>query len=184
MIIDDRFPTVPALLPLGSSELERKASEVLQFAVRNPIIIADLINPHRCPVELLPYLAWAFSVDRWDEHWTEQVKRIAIQQAFLIHKYKGTISAIRRVVEPIGYLVEVKEWFDLHPQGTPGTFSITIEVAESGLNEQTYNEVVRLVDDAKPVSRHLTQLAISISPKCPLHHFIGQYMGEIISVYP
>lgn len=82
MIIDDRFPTVPALLPLGSSELERKASEVLQFAVRNPIIIADLINPQRCPVELLPYLAWAFSVDRWDEHWTEQVKRIAIQQAF------------------------------------------------------------------------------------------------------
>lgn len=44
MIIDDRFPTVP-LLPLGSSELERKAEEVLQFAVRNPIIIAELINP-------------------------------------------------------------------------------------------------------------------------------------------
>ncbi|PAW91693.1 phage tail protein I, partial [Klebsiella pneumoniae] len=23
----------------------------------------------------MPYLAWAFSVDRWDEGWTESVKR-------------------------------------------------------------------------------------------------------------
>ncbi|OOS00642.1 phage tail protein I [Canicola haemoglobinophilus] len=184
MIIDETIPKVTALLPLGSSELERKAAEVLQFAVRNPIIIADLINPERCPVNLLPYLAWAFSVDKWDEHWTEEVKRIAIKQAFLIHKYKGTISAIRRVVEPIGYLVELKEWFNMQPQGTPGAFSITVEVSESGLNEQTYNELVRLIDDAKPVSRHLTQLAIAISPTGNLNHFIGQYSGEIITIYP
>ncbi|MBN6064196.1 phage tail protein I [Aggregatibacter actinomycetemcomitans] len=172
------------LLPLGSTPLEKRAAEILKSAVENPIIIADLINPERCPPELLAYLAWAFSVDKWDENWTEEVKRIAIKQSFLVHKHKGTIAAVKRVVEPIGYLVELKEWFAMQPQGKAGTFSITVEVSEAGLNEQTYNELVRLINDVKPVSRHLIQLAIAISPTGTLNTFIGQQTGEILTVYP
>lgn len=172
------------LLPIGSTPLEKRAAEILKSAVENPIIIADLINPERCPANLLPYLAWAFSVDKWDENWTEEVKRIAIKQSYFVHKHKGTIGAVKRVVEPIGYLIELKEWFQTNPQGTPGTFSLTVEVSESGLNEQTYNELVRLINDVKPVSRHLNQLAIAISPTGALRTFIGQQCGEIITVYP
>ena len=172
------------LLPLGSTPLEKHAAEILKSAVENPVIIADLINPERCPPPLLAYLAWAFSVDKWDENWTDEVKRIAIKQAFFVHKHKGTIAAVKRVVEPIGYLVELKEWFAMQPQGKEGTFSITIEVSETGLNEQTYNELVRLINDVKPVSRHLIQLAIAISPTGTLNTFIGQQTGAILTVYP
>ena len=172
------------LLPIGSTVLEKRAAEILKSAVENPIIIAELINPDRCPAHLLPYLAWAFSVDKWDESWSEEVKRIAIKQSYFVHKHKGTIAAVKRVIEPIGYLVELKEWFQTQPQGKAGTFSLTVEVPESGLNEQTYNELVRLVNDVKPVSRHLVQLAIAISPTGLLNTFIGQQTGEIITVYP
>ena len=172
------------LLPLGSTPLEKHAAEILKSSVENPVIIADLINPERCPPQLLAYLAWAFSVDKWDENWTDEVKRIAIKQAFFVHKHKGTIAAVKRVVEPIGYLVELKEWFAMQPQGKEGTFSITIEVSETGLNEQTYNELVRLINDVKPVSRHLIQLAIAISPTGTLNTFIGQQTGDILTVYP
>lgn len=172
------------LLPTGSTTLEKRAAQIMKSAVENPIIIADLINPDRCPAHLLPYLAWAFSVDKWDENWSEEVKRIAIKQSFFIHKHKGTIGAIKRVVEPIGYLVELKEWFETQPQGTAGTFSLTVEVSETGLNEQTYNELVRLVNDVKPVSRHLSQLAIAVSPTGTMKAFFAQNSGEIISVYP
>lgn len=172
------------LLPLGATPLEKHAAEILKSAVENPVIIADLINPERCPPQLLAYLAWAFSVDKWDENWTDEVKRIAIKQAFFVHKHKGTIAAVKRVVEPIGYLVELKEWFAMQPQGKEGTFSITIEVSETGLNEQTYNELVRLINDVKPVSRHLIQLAIAISPTGTLNTFIGQQTGDILTVYP
>lgn len=171
------------LLPLGSTLLEKRAAEILKSAVENPIVIADLINPDKCPVHLLPYLAWAFSVDKWDENWTDEVKRIAIKQSFFIHKRKGTINAVRRVVEPIGYMVNLKEWFNAVPMGEPGTFSLTIEVPETGLNEQTYNELVRLVNDVKPVSRHLKQLAIAVSPTGTMNVFLGQQTGEIITVY-
>ncbi|ODS44607.1 phage tail protein I [Pasteurella multocida] len=176
--------TNQTLLPTGSTTLEKRAAQIMKSAVENPIIIADLINPDRCPVNLLPYLAWAFSVDKWDENWSEEVKRIAIKQSFFIHKHKGTIVAVKRVVEPIGYLVELKEWFQTQPQGTAGTFSLTVEVSETGLNEHTYNELVRLVNDVKPVSRHLSQLAIAVSPTGTMHAFLAQNSGEIISVYP
>ena len=172
------------LLPIGSTALEKRAAEILKSAVENPIIIAELISPDRCPAHLLPYLAWAFSVDKWDESWSEEVKRIAIKQSYFVHKHKGTIAAVKRVIEPIGYLVELKEWFQTQPQGKAGTFSLTVEVPESGLNEQTYNELVRLVNDVKAVSRHLVQLAIAISPTGLLNTFIGQQTGEIITVYP
>lgn len=172
------------LLPLGSTPLEKRAAEILKTAVENPVIIADLINPERCPPQLLAYLAWAFSVDKWDENWIDEVKRIAIKQSFFVHKHKGTIAAVKRVVEPIGYLVELKEWFAMQPQGKAGTFSITVEVSETGLNEQTYNELVRLINDVKPVSRHLIQLAIAISPTGSLNIFTGQQTGEILTVYP
>ena len=163
--------------------MEQRAAEILKSAGENPIVIADLINPDKCPAHLLPYLAWAFSVDKWDENWTDEVKRIAIKQSFFIHKRKGTINAVRRVVEPIGYLIELKEWFNTVPMGEPGTFSLTIEVPETGLNEQTYNELVRLVNDVKPVSRHLKQLAVAVSPTGTMNVFLGQQTGEIITVY-
>lgn len=172
------------LLPVGSSTLEKRAAECLKQAVENPILIADLINPERCPEPLLPYLAWAFSVDKWDEGWNGETKRLAIHNAFAIHKQKGTIAAIKRVVEPIGYLIELKEWFNMRPQGVAGTFNLTVEVAENGLNEQTYNELVRLINDVKPVSRHLTQLAIAVSPVGILNYFTGIYAGEILTIYP
>lgn len=175
--------TTKTLLPNGASTLEKRAAEILKSAVENPIVIADLINPEKCPEHLLPYLAWAFSVDKWDDTWSEEVKRIAIKQSFFIHKHKGTIAAVRRVVEPIGYLVELKEWFNTVPQGEAGTFSLTIEVPETGLNEQTYNELVRLISDVKPVSRHLKQLAVAVSPTGTVNAFLGQQTGEIISVY-
>ncbi|KAE9536079.1 phage tail protein I [Ursidibacter arcticus] len=182
MITNPIAPHTP-LLPTGSSPLEKRATECLQQAVRNPILIADLINPERCPEPLLPYLAWAFSVDKWDEHWSEGAKRIAIKNAFLIHKQKGTITALRRVVEPIGYIVELKEWWQESPPATAGTFKLTVEVSETGLNQQTNEELIRLIEDVKPVSRHFT-LAIAITPVGEMNVFMASQMGEIITVYP
>ncbi|MBG8794166.1 phage tail protein I [Salmonella enterica subsp. enterica] len=40
-------------------------------------------NPATCPIRFLPYLAWAFSVDRWDESWTESVNVEGVQRVEL-----------------------------------------------------------------------------------------------------
>ena len=170
------------LLPLNSTQLERGIEAATDHAPGIPI--PALYNARTCPAHLLHQLAWAWSVDRWDNKWSEQTKRAAIESAFLIHARKGTIGALRRVVEPLGYLLEVIEWWQTVPLGVPGTFALKVGVLDTGITEEMYQELVALIDDAKPLSRLLTELVISLETTGRLNIFSGLYEGEEIDVYP
>uniref|UniRef100_UPI00301D113D phage tail protein I n=1 Tax=Staphylococcus aureus TaxID=1280 RepID=UPI00301D113D len=93
------------------------------------------------------------------------------------------IGALRRVVEPLGYLIEVLEWWETAPQGEPGTFQLLVGVLETGITEEMYTELVRLIDDAKPVTRHLTGLAISLETTGYLHVGTCITEGDELTVY-
>lgn len=171
-----------SLLPNNSTLLERALEAAT--AEDTPVPLRTLYNPDTCPVRLLPLLAWTWSVDRWDERWTEAVKRAVIRSAFYVHSHKGTIGALRRVVEPLGYLIEVVEWWQTVPAGVPGTFALSVGVLDQGITEEMYQELTRLIDDAKPVSRHLTGLAIALSSSGYLRLGAALTEGEEIDVYP
>ncbi|QNH04444.1 phage tail protein I [Pseudomonas sp. B11D7D] len=173
-----------AMLPGNATELERAAAEALAQIQRVPIPLRDLWNPDACPVALLPYLAWAFSVDRWSQAWPESAKRAAIRAAYFIHSRKGTIGALRRVVEPLGYLIEVREWFEEVPLGVPGTFRLLIGVLDTGITEAMYQELAWLIDDAKPESRHLIGLAIGLETRGRNYIGAAAIDGETLTVYP
>ena len=173
-----------SLLPPNAQQLEHLAAEALAEIERVPVPIRDLLNPDRCPVQLLPYLAWAFSVDRWDSSWSESTKRQVIKGSYFIHSRKGTIGALRRVVEPLGYLIEIVEWFKTMPEGVPGTFALKVGVLDTGITEEMYQELERLIDDAKPVSRHLTGLAISLETQGDFNVGVSLYDGDTIDIYP
>lgn len=170
------------LLPTGSSPLEVAAAKACAEIEKTPVSIRELWNPDTCPANLLPWLAWSFSVDRWDDKWPEATKRAVIRDAYFIHCHKGTIGAIRRVVEPLGYLIEVREWWQLNEE--PGTFRIVVGVLEQGITEEMYHELERLVADAKPASRHMTGLAISLSTTGNIFAGAGCYHGDALTVYP
>lgn len=172
------------LLPGNSTKLELLACQALAEIQRVPIPLRQLCNPDLCPVALLPYLAWGFSVDRWSQAWPERAKRNAIKAAYFIHAHKGTIGALRRVVEPLGYLIEVVEWWQTQPTGVPGTFALKIGVLDTGITEPMYQELVWLIDDARPVSRHLTGLAISLEARGTTWIGASATDGEILTVYP
>lgn len=171
-----------SLLPPSASDFMRGA-EVATWRVSDlPVDLKTLWNPDECPVALLPYLAWALSVDRWDKGWSEQTKRQVIKSAWLVHRQKGTIAALRRVVEPFGFLIKVVEWWQ--NGGERGTFQLEIGVSDSGITEETYLELERLIADAKPCSRHLTGLAISMQAKGEVYAHAGCYSGEVMTIYP
>jgi phage tail P2-like protein len=175
---------VSTLLPPSASQLEQLAAQALARIERVPIPIRDLVNPDRCPVDLLPYLAWAFSVDRWDSNWSEAAKRQVIKTSYYVHSRKGTIGALRRVVEPLGYLIEVLEWWQTVPEGVPGTFAIKVGVLDTGITEEMYQELTWLIEDAKPLTRHLTGLAISLETQGALNIAVSLSEGDEIDVYP
>lgn len=170
------------LLPVGSSALEVAAAQAAAEINRVPVPLRTLWNASTCPVNLLPYLAWALSVDRWDFNWPEATKRSVIASSFFVHQHKGTISALRRVVEPLGFLIEVKEWWELNEE--PGTFRLVVGVLDSGITDEMYQELERLIEDAKPASRHLTGLAISLSTTGNLFAGVGCFDGDALTVYP
>ncbi|MFW3896660.1 phage tail protein I [Pseudomonas putida] len=171
-----------SLLPLNSTLLERALEEASAQVTEIPL--RTLYNPDTCPAHLLHQLALAWSVDRWDENWPESVKRAVIRGSFSVHARKGTLGALRRVVEPFGYLIEVAEWFNTVPPGVPGTFALKIGVSESGISEETYDELTALIDDARPVSRHLIGLAITLDSKGYLRSALGLSEGDVIDIYP
>ena len=173
-----------SLLPGNACDLERQAAQALAQIQRVPIPLRQLWNPNTCPTQLLPYLAWSLSVDRGDGHWSDATKRAAIRASFFIHSRKGTIGALRRVVEPLGYLIEIIEWWQTVPQGVPGTFGLKIGVRDTGITEEMYQELVELIDDAKPLSRTLTELVVSLENTGSLNIYSCLYEGEVIDVYP
>ncbi|MFJ5161970.1 phage tail protein I [Pantoea sp. NPDC088449] len=170
------------LLPPTATETEIRLAEARSGLSALRVPLRDIWNPYTCHVSLLPYLAWSRSVDRWDEGWTEAVKRQVVIDAFFVHRFKGTISAIRRVVEPFGFLIRVKEWWLTDDE--PGTFRLDIGVQDEGISEETYQELERLISDAKPCSRHLLGMSINLQVTGSLPVSVASYSGDSVTVYP
>lgn len=172
------------LLPPNASELERAAAAALAEIEHVPIPLRDLWNPDTCPEHLLPYLAWSFSVDRWDDNWTEEVKRDVVRNSFFVHQRKGTIAALRRVVEPLGYIINVVEWWEVDPPGEPGTFTFSLGLEDSAISEEIYAEVDRLISEAKPLTRHIRGSALARSVFGFVYVGAAITSGETTTIYP
>ena len=170
------------LLPPSASAWMRGAEAATAKLSGITVAIRTLWTPTECPVDLLPYLAWALSVDRWDKNWPAEKKIASIQQSYWLHRRKGTRAAVRRVIEDMGFSATFAEWFDVGDE--PGTFRLEIDVNEVGLTSKTLDELNRLIDGARPVSRHISQLTLSTSTTGTA--FVGAAIveGGIITVYP
>ena len=177
------YNAVPTLPP-NTTPLERALARACAALADTPVPIRDLWSAERCPVDLLPFLAWSLSVDRWDDAWSESIKRGTIKAARYIHQRKGTIAAVRGVVESLGYIIKITEWWQTEPRGQRGTFSLDVGVLETGITDEMFLEMERLIDDAKPLSRHLTGLALHLETRGAMYIGVKSYDGEEMTVYP
>ena len=95
------------LLPPNATPQERSISLSLDRAV--PVPNATLWSPWTCPLDVLPWLAWALSVDEWDAGASEATKRQIIEESIDQHRIKGTVGALKRALQTLGYDVEIRE---------------------------------------------------------------------------
>lgn len=171
-----------SLLPPSAGAWMRNTEAVTVKLSAITVALRTLWTPTDCPVDLLPYLAWALSVDRWDKNWPAEKKIAAIKQSYWLHRRKGTRAAVRRVIEGMGFSATFEEWFNVG--GTPGTFRLEIDVNDVGLTPKTLDELNRLIGDAKPVSRHLENMTITTRSSGVAYVSATALAGEILSVYP
>lgn len=134
------------LLPASSTVQERAIDLTTARIERVPVTIRDLWSADLCPNNLLPWLAWAVSVDVWDPTWSEYQKRQAIRDSVGLHRRKGTAGALRQSLAP--YDVQVIEWWQDSPKGIPYTFSL---IAGPGLTSQDTALVLEICNRVKNV---------------------------------
>lgn len=149
-----------SLLPPNATPLERALEVVTRRAFDVPVPVKTVWDPETCPVELLPWLAWAFAVDQWDSRWSEVQKRAVVGNAIAIHRYRGTLGAVKRAIASLGYDITIREWFEESPRRDPFTFRAEVRIADSGVELPLYRQLEQLINDAKNVRSHLTGVTL------------------------
>nr|BDD47148.1 phage tail protein I [Saccharospirillaceae bacterium] len=137
-----------SFLPPNVTALERALEKTINRTTDLPSPLRALWSTDDCPAELLPWLAWAMSLDTWSEDWPEAVKRSQIRNAVQIHRRKGTAKSVRDVVASFGAALALQEWWQKDPIGVPYSFEITLTVgagvpATAAYQEDIIEEVLR-----------------------------------------
>lgn len=83
------------LLPGNATPFERAGAGTVARLSDVPTPIEQLWRPWDCREDLLPWLAWALSVDVWDDDWPEERKRSVVARAIALHRIKGTEAGLK-----------------------------------------------------------------------------------------
>lgn len=152
---DQRSTLLPPNAASGTRALEAASARIGDVDVP----LRQLWNPDTCPLDLLPWLAWALSIDAWKSYWPEQVKRDRVRRALDIQRHKGSVKSVRDVVASFGGAVALSEWWQQDPPGDPHTFAMSLTLNGAGGTEATaayVDDVIAEVERTKPVRSHYT----------------------------
>lgn len=152
-----------SLLPNNVSAQEKNIEAATARIGDVPLFIRETANPYKIPAQLLPWLAWAYSVDEWSADWTEAQKREAIRLAAVVQKYKGTIGAVRDALGALGFPVRVQEWFNQIPEGDPYTFDLLLEANQTGFSQAAIIKIFDVLNTYKNLRSHLSLVRPSVT---------------------
>lgn len=147
-----------SLLPPNATDGERAIEDAMRAGI-DLALVGTLWNPASCPAAILPYLAWGLAISRWDPEWTEAQKRAAIADAIPFHRRKGTRAIVREVLDRFNPLLQIVEWWETSPRGTPHTFEVRAPAADipaSFLTAEVASAIIRDVASVKPARSHFT----------------------------
>lgn len=145
------------LLPASRTRTETAIDETTQRILDVPTPGADLWSPDTCPADLLPWLAWAFSVEVWNAAWPVAVKRSVIRDAVRVHRLKGTRKAVEIALAALGFRIDIVEgWED---GGDPHRFRLDAygaDVFATGfaIDDRLFARISRVIETVKPVRSH------------------------------
>lgn len=172
------------LLPISAMPQERSVAESLARVSDVPVAIRPLWNPATCPASLLPWLAWALSVDDWDPAWSDAVKRSVIAESLELHRRKGTPWAVERALVIAGSPnAKVEEWFEYG--GDPYYFRVVVDIEGETVSGDTQARMLRSIALHKNVRSWLESLDYIFSVLSPVPVWsASMHSSEIITVYP
>ena len=156
-----------SLLPPNASTLLRDLEEIFGDSFDLPTLNRYVVNPDLAPAHILPWLAWALSVDDWSDSWPEQIRRNVIKASVEVHRKKGTIGALKKALQAFNYTnVKVEEWFEYGAD--PYFFRVFFEVREPGFDVNILPQVQKVIESTKNARSHLESLRAYLSAEMGL----------------
>mgnify|MGYP002714027380 FL=1 len=170
------------LLPPNSTPAERALAEAVSRLGDVPVKIREVWDADTIPLPLLPWLAWAYSVDEWDSAWLETQKRDAVKSSLRVQRQKGTIGAVRQALAALGLSIVVQEWFNETPQGEPYTFRVYVETDQSPASQAQLSKALSLISTTKNLRSHLQKVFITAKSRSNVYAVAFSCIGHEITV--
>lgn len=171
------------LLPPSADDAERALDLATARVGGVPVLVREAWTPDTCPASLLPWLAWAFSVDEWNPVWTDTQKREAIKASAFVHRHKGTVGAMKKALHALGYDLELQEWHQMEPQGDPYTFGVNITLEQTGIpTAQQWDQVEAVANSAKNVRSHMSGIKITAITRAGIYFGGVALCGETLTI--
>lgn len=173
-----------SLLPHNATAFEKNLAAVTARASDVDLsTVSTLWNADTCPLELLPWLAWAEQVPVWSSNWSEETQRSAITAARAIRRTRGTAGAVKTALRSLNLGVQTEEWFEQSPAGTPGTFKLFVDLTERGLDQAEQESIERAVNYSKNVRSHWS-MSISITEHGHQYYGTATQEADETTLYP
>lgn len=108
------------------------------------------------PSAVLDHLAVSWDATVWRDSWPVELKRSVLKTTISEKRKKGTVKAVKDALASISSAASIVEWWQTEPKGTPHTFTIYATQAdiEGTIDAEMQEDVIALIDDAKPVRSH------------------------------
>lgn len=122
------------------------------------VYIIDTVN-----ADAIPYLAKQFDVLGYKGFrlaTNEQEQREIIKRSIELHRFKGTLWAVREALVAIGFGDAVIEE---HVEGHWANFRITIDLGNQGLDVAQIEDLRKMIEEYKNARSHLVDISYTIS---------------------
>lgn len=137
------------------------------------------------PSRVLPHLADQFHVmglEGWRYARNDQERRALIKRASELHQFKGTPWAVEQVLETLNLHGKVTEWFEYG--GRPYHFRVDIRLSARGLDGDTFDALVALINEYKNKRSRLEALTVTLQSEAPVFVVSALMSGENTTIYP
>lgn len=119
-----------------------------------------------------------------DEGWnfarTIKEKRKLLKNARILHSYKGTKFALKRVLEILNFEGDIQEWQKY--DGIPHHFRVILKVFDRNLDDETEDLLLRLINTFKNERAKLDTIEMYLCTRANMHTYCRLLIGEVITI--
>lgn len=177
---------IKSILPPNATQLQKdlEAATAQRLLSLNVDQLRYMTNPELCKAEFLPWLAWAMSVDVWNNDWPVDTKRTVIRESMQVHQTKGTLGSLRRALEAfMASEIRIEEWFEYN--GDPYMFRVYAVFRDVGMSLDDIETIHRTIVQTKNLRSQLEYFLPEIEHREPVPN-VGVAFGhlETTTIYP